>query len=75
MVWIDHVLRVARAPMPMRLLNAGWFLAIMYSTVAVKQHVVLDVIAGALLGLAFGLASLRWQRRAVQDRGELQRPQ
>jgi membrane-associated phospholipid phosphatase len=31
------------------------------STLMVKQHVVLDVAAGALLGIAFALPSLRWR--------------
>jgi len=63
MVWIDHLLRVTRSPLPLRLLNAAWFVAIAYSTLAIKQHVVLDVIGGVLLGLAFAGLSLRTQRR------------
>ncbi|WP_443083431.1 phosphatase PAP2 family protein [Variovorax sp. PBL-E5] len=58
---IEQVLREARTPAVLRLLNAAWFVAIAYSTLAVKQHVVLDAAAGALLGLAFALASLRWR--------------
>jgi hypothetical protein len=58
---LDQVLRAARTPMGFRLLNAAWFCAITYSTLAIKQHVVLDALAGALLGLAFVLPSLRWR--------------
>lgn len=36
-----------------------WCLAIVYSTVATRQHVVLDVLAGGLLGAAGGLLTLR----------------
>jgi hypothetical protein len=43
-----------------RLLNAAWFLAIAWSTVAVRQHVVLDVVAGAALGSVFAGLSLRF---------------
>jgi membrane-associated phospholipid phosphatase len=46
-------------------LNVAWFAAIAWSTLAVKQHVVLDVVAGALLGLAFALPSLRWRVRGA----------
>jgi membrane-associated phospholipid phosphatase len=67
-LWLDHVLRVARTPVTLRLLNAAWFALIAYSTLAIKQHVVLDVLAGALLGLAFAWPSLHWRvgaRRVV----------
>jgi hypothetical protein len=60
-VWLEHVFRQARVPAFLRVLNAAWFLAICYSTLAIKQHVVLDALAGALLGLAFALPSLRWR--------------
>jgi membrane-associated phospholipid phosphatase len=58
---VEHVLREARTPALWRVLNWAWFVAIAYSTLAVKQHVVLDVAAGALLGMAFALPSLRWR--------------
>jgi membrane-associated phospholipid phosphatase len=61
MLWVDHLLRLTRSPLLLRLLNAGWFVAIAYSTLAIKQHVVLDVIGGVLLGLAFAWLSLRGQ--------------
>jgi hypothetical protein len=57
---IEHVLKGAGAPWSLRALNIAWFAAIAWSTLAVKQHVVLDVAAGALLGAAFALPSLRW---------------
>jgi hypothetical protein len=56
-IWVDQLLREARAPAFMRLLNGVWFAAIASSTLAVKQHVVLDAAAGAVLGVA----SLRWR--------------
>jgi hypothetical protein len=68
-VWIEHLLRQARAPTMMRLLNLAWFLAITWSTLAIRQHVVLDAVAGALLGLAFALPSLRWRPRTADGRG------
>ena len=58
---VEDVLRQAGAPAWPRLINRIWFIAIAMSTLMVKQHVVLDVAAGALLGIAFALPSLRWR--------------
>ena len=64
-IWIEHLLRDARAPRGLRAVNIAWFLAITWSTLAIKQHVVIDVLAGALLGLVFAIPSLRWRPRAA----------
>lgn len=61
---VEQVLRDAHTPVVLRLLNLLWFAAIAWSTLAVKQHVVLDAAAGALLGVAFALPSLRWRPRS-----------
>ena len=42
-----------------RWLNWAWCALIVYSTMAVKQHVLIDVVCGALLGAAGALAA-RW---------------
>jgi membrane-associated phospholipid phosphatase len=60
-VRVDEVLRAMRLPLPLRLANAAWFALIVYSTLATKQHVVLDVVAGSVLGLVFALMSQRWR--------------
>lgn len=60
-VWLHHLLRVIGAPRLLAALNGLWFLLIAYSTLAVRQHVVLDVLAGAALGAAFAWGSLRWR--------------
>jgi len=57
----SDVLRRARTPMALRLFNIAWFLAIAWSTLAIGQHVVMDVLAGALLGSVFAWMSLRWR--------------
>jgi membrane-associated phospholipid phosphatase len=62
-IWLDHLLREVGVPVSLRVLNAAWFLAIAWSTLAIKQHVVLDAAAGALLGVAFALPSLYWRPR------------
>ena len=50
-VWIERFLGKIRISVLIRLLNFGWCLGIIYSTLATKQHVVLDACAGAGLGL------------------------
>lgn len=60
-VYLHDLLRHLRVPPVWRLLNAAWFVAIAYSTLAVKQHVVIDVLAGGVLGAVFALAALRWR--------------
>jgi hypothetical protein len=62
-ICLEDLLRQVRAPAVLRGANIAWFLAIAYSTLAVKQHVAWDVAAGALLGTAFALPSLRWKPR------------
>lgn len=57
--WIGHTLKRAGAPVLLRLLNLLWLLAITWSTLAIRQHVVLDVVAGAAAGALFAALSLR----------------
>ena len=61
-IWVDYLLRQLQMPWGLRLGNGVWFAAIAYSTLATKQHVVLDALAGAALGAVFALVSLRLQR-------------
>lgn len=60
-VRLHAVLREIGAPTLWRLANLGWVLLIGWSTMAVRQHVALDVLGGVLLGLAFAWPSLRWR--------------
>lgn len=59
-IWVERLLRIVQAPAALRALNALWFVAIAYATVAVRQHVVLDVAGGIVLGGAFAALSMRW---------------
>jgi membrane-associated phospholipid phosphatase len=59
-LWIDHLLRGMAAPAWPRVGNAAWVLLIVWSTMATKQHVALDVAAGTLLALLFAAPSMRW---------------
>ena len=49
-LWLRAILRQIRAPAWLGGLNWLWCLAIAYSTMAVKQHLLIDVLAGAALG-------------------------
>jgi hypothetical protein len=60
-IWVHHLLGVMRAPVPLRALNWIWLALIVHSTLAIKQHVVIDVLAGTGLAAAFAWPSLRWR--------------
>lgn len=62
-IGIRRVLRDIGAGVGWSVANWVWCAAISYSTVAIRQHVVIDVIAGALLGAAVGLVVPRTGRR------------
>lgn len=57
-IWIDRLVRTMRAPSALRWANVIWVLAIAWSTVAIQQHVVLDALAGAVLGTALAGLSI-----------------
>lgn len=59
-IWVGYLFRRINVPRGLRLLNAAWFVAIAYSTLATKQHVAIDMLSGAVLGGGFALAALRW---------------
>lgn len=64
-VWLDRLLAEIGAGWRMRTINWVWFAAIAWSTLATKQHVALDVLAGILLALAFALPSLRLRPKEI----------
>lgn len=65
-VWMHRLLLEMRAPLALRAFNVLWMLLIVWSTLAIKQHVVLDAVAGAVLGGVFAWLSLRFMRRRVR---------
>ena len=67
-LWIEYQLRIITAPAGLRVFNLVWFLAISWSTLAIRQHVVLDVLGGALLGIAFALPSLHAHANRLRRR-------
>ena len=62
-IWLDRLLRMLRMRWGLRAANAAVFAAIAYSTLATKQHLVLDALAGAALGAVFALAAWHWRPR------------
>ena len=58
-LWLGRLLRNIAAPYWLRALSAVHCLAILWSTLATRQHVALDVLAGFLVGWSFALLSLR----------------
>jgi hypothetical protein len=51
--WIHWLLPKVSLNSAARLMNALWCIGIVYSTMATKQHVSLDVVAGGALGVMF----------------------
>lgn len=58
-LWLHRLLRRFGAPGWMLLVNGAWCAGIVYSTLAVRQHVAVDVLAGLVLGLLAAGLSLR----------------
>ena len=68
-LWIDRLLRDLVIAVWLRATSVGWFALIVWSTLAIKQHVWWDVVAGLLLALAIGVPSLRgWVARQPGDK-------
>jgi membrane-associated phospholipid phosphatase len=62
--WLDYIFRRIKAPSWLRIVNVVWGIAIIYSTIATRQHVALDVVGGLVLGgFAIGLAAYRFWRK------------
>lgn len=66
-LWVEHVLRSIGAPPWLRACNGLWVGAIVWSTLATKQHVAWDVAGGLLLAGVFAALSLA-------GRGDTQKP-
>ena len=60
-IWLHRLLDGMPAPAWLRVANVAWFAAIAWSTLATKQHVFMDLLAGLVLGAAIGLLSIRRQ--------------
>ena len=72
-IQIEAIFRHIGAPGVLRVINLLWVLAIAWSTVAIRQHVVLDGLAGAALGAAVGWCAVRWPGSGRPDPISLRR--
>jgi len=71
-LWLDRLLRDLAMPRWLRMVGRSWFVLIVWSTLAVKQHVWWDVVAGLLLAMAVAIPSLR--AGSARRRGDIMTP-
>ena len=64
-IWLHHLLQRFGAPLWILVFNWAWCIGIIYSTMATRQHVAVDVLAGLLLGLLAAWLSLLSRRRGL----------
>ena len=62
-LWLAAILREVGAPLWLCRANWLWCIGIVYSTMAIRQHVFVDVAAGVLLGAVMGVLALRYRRQ------------
>jgi len=60
-IWLHHLLRTFGAPLWILLFNSLWCIGIVYSTLATRQHVAVDVLTGLMLGSLAAYMSLRYR--------------
>ncbi|BBP04379.1 hypothetical protein TPL01_21420 [Sulfuriferula plumbiphila] len=72
-IWLHHLLRRFGAPLWILISNWMWCIGIIYSTLATRQHVAVDVLAGLVLGVLAAYLSLRF-RMDADVIGKLQHP-
>jgi membrane-associated phospholipid phosphatase len=66
-VWLHHLLRRFGGPLWILAVNWGWCIGIVYSTLATRQHVALDVLGGLVLGLLAAWLSLQHRAGAKSN--------
>jgi len=77
-MWINRQLIEVGAPRIVRVFNWAWCIGIAYSTLATKQHVAVDMVAGAILGMfaaSLSLAQLSLSTRQSRIPVEIERRQ
>ena len=72
-IWLHHLLRRFGAPQWILIVNWMWCIGIVYSTMATRQHVAVDVLAGLVLGVTPAYLSL-WQRMDAGVISKVRRP-
>ena len=61
--WMERLLREMHTGLALRIASTLWGLGIVYSTLATRQHVLIDVLAGAALGAVVAALHMRALRR------------
>ena len=64
-IWLHHLLRRFSAPLWMLMFNWVWCIGIVYSVLATRQHVAVDVLAGLVLGVPAAYLSLRHREEVI----------
>ena len=73
-IWLHHLLRRLSSPLWILAFNWMWCFGIAYSTLAIRQHVAVDVLAGLALGGLTAYLSLRNRKYAEQVISEVRPP-
>lgn len=71
-IWLHHLFRRFGAPLWILAFNWMWCFGIAYSTLAIRQHVAVDVFAGLALGGLTAYLSLRNRKDVEEVIGEVQ---
>ena len=58
-IWLHYLLRRCGAPLSILIFNWMWCIGIVYSAMATRQHVAVDVLGGLVLGVSASYLSLR----------------
>lgn len=58
--WLDRSIRALGMPLAIRWLSVVWAIGIVYSTLAIGQHVMWDVLGGVLLAMTGLMLSASW---------------
>ena len=77
-VWLNRQLLEVGAPRIVRAFNWAWCVGIAYSTLATKQHVAVDMVAGVILGMiaaSLSLTQSSWSARYSRVPVEIERRQ
>lgn len=72
-IWLHHLLRRFGTSAWLLAVNWIWCIGIVYSTLATRQHVAVDVLAGLVLGVLAAYLSLRY-REVTDVAGKSQHP-
>ncbi len=65
--WLHYLLRRLGTPRSILIINWFWCAGIIYSTMAVRQHVAVDVLAGLVLGGLMAYLSLYYHQKANHE--------